>query len=163
MKKKSTTKELGIYKNKIHAALYKNQNIREILLGDTTQGMSASQILKEFKKHVKSHLFIDDTITETDTFIYYDVVADTYGTSTKNCKIIVYAICHRDILDGTFEKEGYYGNRSDILVQMIEESLLDESVINDFGIGELDIDSVGLYNATRFYGHIITFEVPNFR
>ena len=75
----------------------------------------------------------------------------------------MYAICHRDILEN-YSKDGYFGNRADILSQMIEDSLLnDPDTVKDFGIGDLLLKSVDIYNATRFYGTIMTFEVPTFR
>lgn len=161
-KKRLTTKELGIYKNEITTALYKNENIREILLGDTSK-MAQREIMEEFKKHVKSHLFIDETVIDADSFIYYDVIAPNLQNNIKQCKVIIYAICHRDIIDDGYVKDGYYGNRADIIEQMIEEALLDEDVVNNFGIGELKLDSIGIYNATRFYGRIMEYIVPNFR
>ena len=161
-KKRLTTKELGIYKNEISTALYKNENIREILLGDTSK-MAPREMMEEFKKHVKSHLFIDETITDADSFIYYDIIVPSLQSNIKQCKVIIYAICHRDIIDDSYIKDGYYGNRADIIEQMIEESLLDEDVVNNFGIGELKLDSIGIYNATRFYGRIMEYVVPNFR
>ena len=161
-KKRLTTKELGIYKNEISTALYKNENIREILLGDTSK-MAPREMMEEFKKHVKSHLFIDETITDADSFIYYDIIVPSLQSNIKQCKVIIYAICHRDIIDDSYIKDGYYGNRADIIEQMIEESLLDEDVVNNFGIGELKLDSIGIYNSTRFYGRIMEYVVPNFR
>lgn len=84
-------------------------------------------------------------------------------SNTKDCQVVLYAICHRDILDD-YEKEGYFGNRADILSQMIEDCLLnDKEVANSFGIGQLSLDSVDIYNTQRFYGCIMTFSVPNFR
>lgn len=81
----------------------------------------------------------------------------------KNCQVVLYAVCHRDILD-TYTHEGYYGNRADVLSQMIEDCLInDEEVANSFGIGTLSLDSVDIYNAKRFYGCIMIFNVPNFR
>lgn len=75
----------------------------------------------------------------------------------------MYAICHRDILEN-YSKDGYFGNRADILSQMIEDALLnDPDTVKDFGIGDLILKSVDIYNATRFYGTIMTFEVPTFR
>lgn len=125
--------------------------------------MSASEIREEFKNHVKSHLFIDDTIEETDSFIYYDVTMPSLEPNIKSCRVIMYAICHRDILDNYYV-EGYYGNRADILSEMIEDILInDKKVANSFGIGELTLDSVDIYNSTRFYGCIMTFNVPTFR
>lgn len=162
MTKRNTTAERGKFKMEIHTALYKNENIRELILGDTN-GMSAKKMRDAFKEHVKSHLFIDDTITETTTYIFYDIALPVLHTNVKTCQVIMYAICHRDILE-TYSKEGYYGDRADILAQMIEDSLInDEEVANSFGIGKLVLDSVNIYNSNEFYGCVLTFEVPTFR
>lgn len=162
MSKSKDTVERGIFKEKIHTALYNSNNIKELLIGDTN-GMSATQIQNEFKKHVKSHLLIDDTIEDTDSFIFYDIQMPSLKSNIKNCRILMYAICHKDILDDYYN-EKYFGNRADALSQMIEEALvIDEKVANSFGIGSLSLDSVDIYNSTRFYGCILIFNVPNFR
>ena len=75
---------------------------------------------------------------------------------------MIYAICHRDILED-YVKEGYYGNRADILSEMIEETLLDDSIVKKFGIGDLSLDNVDIYNSVTFYGCIMSFSVRNFR
>lgn len=160
--RKKTTAERGKFKQEITSALYKSADIRDLLLGDTS-GMSTSDKQKSFRKHVKSHLFIDDTIEESDSFIFYDVRLPDLAAQIKDCQVVLYAICHRDILDD-YVKEGYFGNRADILSQMIEDCLInDEEVANSFGIGKLSLDSVDLYNATRFYGVVMIFNVPDFR
>lgn len=162
MAKLKTTAERGRFKQEIHAALYKSKDIKELLLGNIFT-LNASKIKEEFREHVKSHLFIDDTITETSSFIYYDIRMPRLEPNIKYCQVILYAICHRDILDN-YEKEGYYGNRADILSQMVENCLInDKEIKNSFGIGELSLDSVDIYNSTRFYGCVMTFNVPNFR
>lgn len=162
MARTKTTKERGKFKMEIHNALYKSADIKELILGDTS-GLTSKQLREAFKEHVKSHLFIDDTIEDADTFIFYDVVFPYIHTHTKTCKVIMYAICHRDILE-TYSKEGYYGDRMDILIQMIEDVLLnDEDVVKNFGIGDLTLDSIEPYNSMRFYGAILYFSVPNFR
>lgn len=162
MAKKKNTAERGKFKMEISSALYKNENIRELLLGDTS-GMTAPQIRSAFKEHVKSHLFIDDTIEDATSFIFYDVRFPYIRAQVKTCQVVMYIMCHRDILD-TYYKDGYYGDRADILAQMVEDTLLnDKDVVNDFGIGELSLDSVEIYNAQKFYGCIMYFSVPNFR
>lgn len=161
-KRIKTTSEKGKFKEEIHAALYKSKDIQELLLNDTS-GMSASKVQEEFRNHVKSHLFIDDTIEETSSFIFYDVVFPYLEPNVKTCRVIMYAICHRDILDDYY-KDGYFGNRADALSQMIEDVLInDKEVANSFGIGELTLDSVEIYNSTKFYGCVLTFNVPSFR
>lgn len=160
--KRKTTSERGKFKEEIHKALYTSDNLKELLIGDIS-GMSASKIQSEFKKYVKSHLFIDDTIEETKSFIFYDVCFPSLDPNIKDCKIVMYAICHRDILED-YCKEGYYGNRADILTQMIEDVIInDEKVSMNFGIGKIALDSVDIYNSTKFYGCVMIFNVPTFR
>lgn len=162
--RQKTTVERGNFKNEIHTALYKNDNIKYILLGDTA-GKSASEIRRLFREHVKSHLFIDDTITETESFIFYDVVFPILHSNTKECRVILYAICHRDILDNEeLQIEGYSGNRADILSESIEDCLINnEETANSFGIGKLSLDSVDIFNDKRFYGCVMIFTAQNFR
>lgn len=157
-----TTAERGRYKEIIHAALFKSKDIRDLLLGDTS-GLSKAELMSKFKQHVKSHLFVDDVIKETDTFIFYDVSLPVLHTNIKTCKILMYLICHRDILEN-YNAEGYYGNRADVLSQMVEDVMInDEEIARDFGIGKLTLESVEIYNSTKFYGCVMTFDVPNFR
>ena len=160
--RKRTIADIGIFKEKIHTALYKSDDIKELLLGDLT-GKKQSEIREMFKEHVKSHLFIDDTIEETGSFIFYDVSLPFVHPEIKTCQVNMYMIVHRDILED-YTKEGYHGNRSDILAQMVEDCLLnDEETANSFGIGNLFLDSVDIFNDKNFYGCAMVFSVPNFR
>lgn len=162
MEKKKTTFERGEFKEKIHQKLYNNKDIMELILGDVSE-CSAEDKRKMFRDHIKSHLFIDDTIEETGSFIFYDIRMPRLRENIKNCNILMYAICHRDILDN-YEKSGYHGNRADILSQLIEETLVsDVETAHKFGIGRLQLDSVDIYNSKRFYGCIMQFSVPDFR
>ena len=144
--------ELGKFKAKIHAALYKSDNIKELLLGDVS-GKTPTELRKLFKEHVKSHLFVDEVITETESYIFYDVTLPSFSETTKMCQVQLYAVCHRDILDD-YSKEGFYGNRAD---------LYDEEVAKSFGIGNLELSHIGIYNGRNVYGHVLQFNVPNFR
>ena len=159
--RKLTTKERGEYKTRIQNALLKSENIKEVILGDTS-GMPTKEILSEFKNHVNSHLFIDDTIKDTSTYIFFDVIMPRMRPQVKSIQVLMYALCHRDILEN-YIKEGYYGNRADILSEMIEETLLDEDIVKEFGIGDLELDNVDIYNSNTFYGCIMSFSVHNFR
>ena len=153
--------ERGKFKSSITSALYANNNIIEMLIGDTT-GMSHPEKIKEFKKYVKSHLFIDDTVTDMKSYIFYDVVIPNVYSQTKECNIVMYLICHRDILDD-YVKDGYFGNRTDILSQMVVDSLInDKDTANSFGIGKLKLDSVDVYNSKTMYGCILQFSTTAF-
>lgn len=159
---KKTISECGKFKQEIHTALYKNNDIKKLILGDISD-MLPKDIKTKFKEYVKSHLFIDDTIKETNSYIFYDVTIPRTYSNIKNCQVVLYAICHRDILDN-YIQDGYYGNRADILSEIIEDCLInDKNISSKFGIGELSLDSVDIYNSTRFYGRIMIFNVPDFR
>lgn len=152
----------GLFKEKIHTVLFKSDMVREMLLGDTT-GMKQSEIIKKFKDHVKSHLFIDDTIEEVGSFIYYDIALPFVHPQIKTCQLTMYVIVHRAILED-YAKEGYHGNRADILAEEVENVLLNDSeVCRSFGIGPMEIYALYPYNSRQFYGVQIIFEVPNFR
>lgn len=162
MAEKKSTAERGLFKEQIHEALFKSNDIRELLLGDTT-GLSQFEIFNRFKDHVKSHLFIDDTITEAESFIFYDVAMPKLGAQIKQCTVVMYLVCHRDILND-YRKEGYYGNRMDVLSQMVEDILInDTEVAHSFGIGRLLLTSIDIYNSMNVYGNILTFQCPDFR
>lgn len=154
-----TTKELGLFKTRIKNALIKSDKISEVLNDGINE---PGNNIKKFKNHVKDHLFIDDTITDTSSYIFFDVLIPELRPQIKTIKVIIYVITHRDILDN-YSKEGYYGNRTDVLTQMIEEVLTDEEVRREFGIGDLQFDNIDIYNANSFYGRILTLSVPNFR
>lgn len=156
-----TTKERGIYKTRILNALLQSDNIKDIILGDTSK-MQQKDIFEKFKDHVNSHLFIDETIKDTSTYIFFDVIMPKMRPQVKSIQLLIYAICHRDILEN-YTKEGYTGNRADILSEMIEEILLDSSIVKKFGIGDLELDNVDIYNSLTFYGCIMSFSVHNFR
>ena len=156
-------KELGLYKQRILSPLYESDKIKDILLVNDYEKMDDEKIHAELKKRIYSHLFVDKTITNTDTYIYFDVLIPRVGSTIKNCKVIIYAFCHKDIID-SYSLKGYFGNRVDILAQVIEDIFSDESISRKFGIGKLSLSNVSIYNDERkFYGKILEFEVPNFR
>ena len=154
-----TTKELGSFKTKIKNALIKSDKINDLLKDGIDE---PSNKIQQFKSHVKDHLFIDDTIKDTSTYIFFDVYMTELRPQIKKISVVMYAITHRDILDN-YAVEGYYGNRTDILTQMIEEVLTDEKVRREFGIGDLTLDNIEIYNSNSFYGRVLSFSVPNFR
>lgn len=159
--RKLTTKERGEYKTRILNALLKSDNIKDLMFGDKND-LTPKELFPEFRNHINSHLFVDDTIKDTSTYIFFDVIMPRMRPQVKSIQVLMYAICHRDILEN-YSKEGYYGNRADILSEMIEEVLLDESIVKEFGIGDLELDNVDIYNSTTFYGCIMSFSVHNFR
>ena len=159
---KKTLAERGLFKEKVHSALYQNEDIRNMIF-DGLPPSNTKESMMRFKEHVKSHLFFEDTITEAGTYIFYDVAFPKIGTTTKKCTMVMYLMAHRDVQD-TYSLNGYHGNRIDILAELVENTLLnDQKTARSFGIGEIHLDKVRIYNATRFYGCVLEFSVPDFR
>lgn len=151
-------KDRGQFKSNIKKCLYKNENLRQILF----DGEDKKVTPQLFSERVKSHLFLDDILTEKKSYIFFDVICPQFTAQIKEIKIIMYVICHRTILDTYTQKEGFYGNHADALSQAVEEALITENS-KEFGIGDLQLESVDLYNGNEYYGTQLIFNVPTFR
>lgn len=156
------TKERGLFKERINSILFSSENIGKVLFDDNNEKLSLKERKTMFLQKVKSHLFIDDTLTDTGTYIFYDVTLPNIRPQTKECAVVMYLVCHRDIIDD-FELEGYSGNRADILSQVVEETLLNEDNAKQFGIGNLQLMSVDIYNSKQYYGVQMIFKAECFR
>lgn len=151
-------KDRGKFKSNIKKCLYKNENIRQFLF----DGEDIAITPKTFSERVKSHLFVDNTLTEKQSYIFFDVICPEFSTQIMTVKILMYIICHRDILDDYTQKEGYYGNRADAISQCVEEALITENA-KEFGIGDLKLEGVDIYNGQNYYGTSLVFNVPAFK
>lgn len=154
-------KERGLFKKNIKNILFSSANVMKVLFKDY-DSMTVKQKREKFLKQVKSHLFIDDTLEEKGTYIFFDVVIPNLAARTKDCKVIMFLVCYRDMLDD-FQMEGYYGNRADILSQAVEEALLNTENAKQFGIGDLLLSSVDVYNSKDYYGVQMIFDAECFR
>lgn len=154
-------KELGLFKQNIKNMLFSSDDVMKVLIDDY-ENLTAKQKREVFLERIKSHLFIDDTLTEKGTYIFYDIVIPNIEYQIKKCKVIMYLVCHKDLLDD-FEMEGYYGNRADVLSQTVEGALLNTKNAKQFGIGDLLLSSVDIYNSSNYYGVQMIFDTECFR
>ena len=142
--KTKTAKQRGEYKSLIQQALFSNNDLVEFITGnDDTAPLSAIDKAHLLSKYVKSHLFIDGTLSDIGMYIFFDL-----SIRFRN----------KYSLD-EHHKDGYSGNSADILSTLIEETLCGNS---DLGIGKISLDSTEIYNAQDYYGCIMTFKVPDF-
>lgn len=153
------------FKQGISEALFTSEYIRQLLLDDTdiTLDSPLNEQKGAFDSRVSQHLYIDKVIEERGTYIFFEVVFPTLRNNVKVCEIIMYIMCNIEIID-TYTSEKYFGNRIDSLLQMIEETLVyDTSIAQNFGIGNLMLDSVKPFSNKRMYGRQLRFIVPDFR
>jgi hypothetical protein len=156
-------KDRGLFKINIKKLLFTSDDVMKILLADTEDtNMGTAQRKQLFDDHVKSHLFIDDTLSDKGAYIFFDCDIPAFYAQTKKCRIVVYCVCSRDLLDD-FKMEGFVGNRADCLSQAIEAALLNPVAEKEFGIGDLTLEGVDIYNSKEHYGTIMVFETECFR
>ena len=151
-------KDRGQFKSNVKKCLYKNENLRQFLF----DGENTTITPRLFSERVKSHLFVDEILTEKKSYIFFDVVCPQFSTHIKEMKIVMYVICHRAILDDYTQREGYCGNRADALSQAVEEALITDGA-KEFGIGDLQLEGVDCFNGKDYYGTYLSFNVLSFR
>lgn len=156
------TKERGHFKSLVKKALFLNNDVTNILFGEEFSNKSKAEQKRLFDDKVKSHLFLDEIIEGKDSYIFFDVIAPEVHKNTKRLMIILYAISHREILDDFTYGDDFYGNKSDMLGQAVEEALLDSSNSKEFGIGDLNLLQVDLFNSKDFYGVKMVFDAVTF-
>lgn len=161
-------KELGDYKNRLRSIFVNNDNICKLLLGQDYEDADYD-LDDELDKYVIPHLYIPDTITETKSYIMYETTMSKAYGKTKTMKVIVQAICHKDIVTYKEKPKGYPGLRYDVLSEFIEELLCPEdktdarNIMRKFGIGDFELEPTDLFLNNKFIGRVLTFTVPDFR
>ena len=156
-------KNIGLFKANIKKLLFTSDDVLKILFADTDfANMGLLQRKKLFDDHVKSHLFIDDTLSDKGTYIFFDCEIPAFYPQTKKCRVVMYCVCSRDLLDD-FRMDGFFGNRADCLSQAVEAALLNPDAAKEFGIGDLTLEAVDIYNSKEHYGTIMILETECFR
>ena len=150
-----TLKDLGHYKDTVKHILYQSDNVNELLY-------DAPRNREDFANHVKSHLFVEEILEEQGTFVFYDAYVPRVHTNTKTVVMSVWCICSKDILDGSYKKDNYPGNRADILAQFVEEAMLSKGNKQRFGVG-FDLTNTDFYNGKKYYGVVLSFTAECFR
>lgn len=150
-------KDIGICKSVIIDSLLDDTEIMELMLG---KNFTDKQVENIVYNQVFPYLYIDETQTETKTYICCEVNVPRIPTNTiKDIVITIWIFCHKDIMK--YSKKGYRGTRTDILADMIERNLRDS---DKFGIGKVHLDSVTCISPnTKLYGRQMIFTIPDFK
>jgi len=157
-------KDIGHYKNIINKALYADDNLRVALLGKNykTELTTESAVIKSLHEHIKSHLFIDEPILKTFSYVMYDVVIPTSYDKIQTMQLVVYVFCDKDCIDNLNVKN-YEGNRNDIICEIVDGILTRNDLRRTYGIGNLELSKLDLFERQQTVaGKILTYAVPNF-
>ena len=152
----SILRDIGLYKNNIIIAFQNSKDICDLLFNDNSYAQSDVKNLP-YKK-IFPYLYVDETQTETSSFIQVEIDIPRIPTNTiKDMKVIIWAYCHKNII----QYKGYNGTRVDILSDMIEQTLRDS---NKFGIGKLKLESASYFFPNKvYYGRQLIYSMPDFK
>ena len=163
MSEKTALKDVGSYKQSLVTSLVNDDDICSLLLNK--KQYTEDEVENLLYTQIFPYLYIDDTQTETLTYLCFDVdMQDMVGArkssgSIKNMKLIVLAYCHKDVMQ--YHKKGYSGTRVDILSDMVDRKI---SQSDKFGIGKPELFSVSNYFPNnKFYGKQLIYNIPDFR
>lgn len=148
-------RDLGSYKNKIIAALLQNPDVMECLLG---KNYTETQVDEIVYKQVFPYLYVDETQTDTKTYIGVELDPTAPTGTIKDSKLIIWGYCHKSIMK--YSKKGYTGTRADILADMIDRILREM----DLGIGKPQILSAKYFMPhSNYYGRVLLYNIPDFK
>lgn len=150
-------KDIGTCKSVIINSLLDDSEIMELMLD---KNYTEDQVDNIVYSQIFPYLYIDETQTETKSYICCEVNIPRIPTSTiKDISICLWVFCHKDIMK--YSKKGYKGSRADILADMVERCLRNS---NKFGIGKLHLDSVTyIYPNSKTYGRQMIYTIPDFK
>lgn len=150
-------KDIGTCKSAIINSILNDAEIMELMIG---KKFTDEQVENIVYNQVFPYLYIDETQTETKTYICCEVNVPRIPTNTiKDMVITIWVFCHKDIMK--YSKKGYRGTRTDILADMIERNLRDS---DKFGIGKVHLDSATCISPnTKLYGRQLVFTIPDFK
>lgn len=152
-----TLKDIGIYKNRLLTTIMNSEDVCELILGKGYDKVNVDE--KLIYKYVFPYLYVDDTQTETKTYVCIEVsVPRTMDFTYKDMQIDVWCYCHKGIMK--YSKKGFLGTRADILSDMIDR-LLNSS--NNYGLGRLKLKSCSPLNISKtHYGRHLVYTCAEF-
>lgn len=155
-------KELGKYKLTFLSLLKNSDTICKLILGQDYEDADYD-LDTELEKYLIPHLYVPETIKETQSYVLFDVGMYRGGSTIKTMRLTVQAFCHKMIIPYKEKPKGYYGYRYDVLAQCIEELLFNNDNGRKFGIGIPELVSVNSFLLNDYVGHVLTFDIKEFR
>lgn len=154
---------LGKCKDLIIKDFQSNENITSLILG------YGEEVIDLKDNNVFDRLVIDLSQDTAKTYVTMDSTILNSGTSIKCVEIILNIFTHLSLISlstaekAFYYKQGFYGNRIDILIDAIIRCLRGS---NKYGIGELQLrerNTMSIFQPNEnYYGKQIAFQVYDF-
>ena len=158
--------EIGVFKNRVVSKLINNENVLDVLLGNTDDIDDPETILLGKDGSGKGgcvfkYEYVPDTQENSKTFLCIEVVPqETNGDTITDMVIYVFIYCSKNLMQ-TYHRKGKAGTRVDILASDIDKILNGNA---EFGIGPLEQMGSSIYKpAQPYYGRMLIYRVGTFR
>lgn len=160
--------KLGEYKHHLSSIFTKDEKICRLLLGEN-DNEDMTNPSSELENYILPHLYVEPAAPAQKSFLCFETYMTKATPAVKTIKIVIQAVCHKDILSYDQKPSGYYGTRYDVLSQYAEELLCPEdkearqNIIKQFGIGGLELQEIDVFSTDNYVGRTMTFLIPTFR
>lgn len=177
------------YKNKIITLLLKNKNFIKLVNPEKIEGLTTQKVmlggdytvkgkLVQVQGHIFDYNFVDDTTTEKKTFVLVETDIDNVTdniftnfnlyicifTSKDLVKITDSTMPTKDEVEDLGYNVGYFGNRIDILCDIVDKELNGTDKLK--GIGDVRPASRGYVTMfcpnREYYGKCLKYHISNY-
>ena len=149
-------------KEAICHALSESETIRLLLLGSGYESREES-VEAQLARHLVKSFTPDETAADPQAYLCIEALITGTTRTTKNCRIMLYAVCHRSLVDTA--PAGGAGTFIDRLCKAADEVLCKNSALSrSIGIGSLTLENTGMYKSdSGYYGIIMEYSIPSYR
>lgn len=153
--------DIGSMKEVIYDALCKSEPIRLLLLGSGYENRE-EPVETQLSRHLLKSFTPDESAADPRAYLCIEVLVTGTTRTTKNCRIMLYAVCHRSMVDTA--PAGGAGTLIDRLCKAADEVLCGSTLSRSIGIGSLSLENTGMYKSdSGYYGIIMEYSIPSYR
>lgn len=150
-----------------------NADIQDLMLGyDYSDPMDKDAYLLS-NDYIVDNLFVDSTQTDTKSYICIDAIIMKSTNKLNQYAVTMYVFMHNAKLElspteqAKYIKKGYYGNRLNIMIDVIIRSIYDN--FENVGVGNINLVTSRPMSyfqpssTSPYYGKTLNFEVYDFK
>ena len=160
-------KELGKYKEQLLSLFKGDENIRRLLLSETTSADTGTTGT-ELDTYIVPHLYVKPSEPLSGCYLYFDTAVSRWEGTVKTMQITLQTICSSDRLTLTEDIPDTYGLRYDILADYVSSALCPaqkeeaRNRLKQFGIGISSLQKTEHFTEDNMFGHTLIYTLPAF-
>lgn len=155
----SVARDLAFIKSKVISRLLESDDFAGVMLRKTDFTEDEKYNMEYIQ--VFDYPYVDGTQEEVQPFVCIETVCRGTNRTTKSMDLYVWIFVHRDCMKMDKNIKTYMGNRADVLADIVERLLRDET---DLGIGKPSLSDVDyIIPQSKYYGRQLKYSIPDFK